>query len=128
MQELHALLGSQQRFSAALWPCELGTNERVHQEVQKVLGAILRELGSTDCWSDWLIVAEYVLDNTPGPHGYTPRDMERSWSLALPLERDVLKDAMSFEPVSEWAARQFAGRSPPLFPSAGTPRPRRVPS
>ena len=108
MQELHALLGSQQRFSTALRPCELGTNERVHQEVQKVLGAILRELGSTDCWSDWLIVAEYVLDNTPGPHGYTPRDLERSWSLALPLERDVLKDAMSFEPVSEWAARQFA--------------------
>ncbi|CAK9002134.1 Retrovirus-related Pol polyprotein from transposon 412 [Includes: Protease [Durusdinium trenchii] len=108
MQELHALLGSQQRFSTALRPCELGTNERVHQEVQKVLGAILHELGSTDCWSDWLIVAEYVLDNTPGPHGYTPRDLERSWSLALPLERDVLKDAMSFEPVSEWAARQFA--------------------
>ena len=109
MTELTALLGIQQRFSMALRPCEMGSNERMHQEVQKVLGALVREVGSLENWSDWLVVAEYVLDNTPGPHGYTPRDLERSWSLSLPLEKDVLRHTLEFEPVSEWAQRQFSG-------------------
>ena len=75
MAELSVMLGAEWRFSAPLRPCELGANERVHQEVQKVLGAVVRQVGSTvgDTWSDWLVVAEYVIDNTPGPHGYTPR-------------------------------------------------------
>ena len=40
MQELNALLGAEQRFSMALRPREMCSNERVHQEVQKVLGAL----------------------------------------------------------------------------------------
>ena len=109
MAELSVMLGAEWRFSAPLRPCELGADERVHQEVQKVLGAVVRQVGSTvgDTWSDWLVVAEYVIDNTPGPHGYTPRDLERSWSLALPLERDVLRAALEFEPITEWARGQF---------------------
>ena len=89
---------------------------RVHQEVQKVLGTVVRQVGSTvgDTWSDWLVVAECVIDNTPAPHGYTPRDLERSWSLALPLERDVLRDALEFEPVTEWARGQFKQSSSSL--------------
>ena len=59
----------------ALRPCEMGSNKRMHQEVQKVLGALVREVGSLENWSDWLVVAKYVLDNTPGPHGFTPRDL-----------------------------------------------------
>jgi len=108
MKELNAVLGIQQRFSMALRPCELGANERVHQEVQKTLGSLVRELGTAENWSDWLVVAEYVLDNTPGPHGYTPRDLERSSSLALPLERDVLHDALQFEPISDWSRRHLS--------------------
>ena len=54
-----------------------------------------------------VVVAEYIIDNTPGPHGYTPRDLERSWSLSLPLEKDVLRAALQFEPVSDWARSQF---------------------
>ena len=54
-----------------------------------------------------LVVAEYIIDNTPGPHGYTPRDLERSWSLSLPLEKDVLRAALQFEPVSDCARGQF---------------------
>ena len=108
MKELNAILGVQQRFSTALRPCEMGSNERMHQEVQKTLGALVRELGVAENWSDWLIVAEYILDNTPGPHGYAPRDLERSWSLALPLEKDVLHEALQFEPISDWARRQFS--------------------
>ena len=108
MNELTALLGIQQRFSMALRPCEMGSNERVHQEVQKTLGALVRELGVAENWSDWLIVAEFVIDTTPGPHGYAPRDLERSWSLALPLEKDVLRDSLQFEPISDWAKKQFS--------------------
>ena len=107
MKEMTALLGAQQRFSMALRPCEMGSNERMHQEVQKTLGALVRELGAAANWSEWLLVAEYILDNSPGPHGYTPRDLERSWSLALPLEKDVLRDCLQFEPISDWAKRQF---------------------
>ena len=39
-QELNAVLGAEQRFSMALRPCEMGSNERVHQEVQKVLARL----------------------------------------------------------------------------------------
>ena len=56
MAELTALLGIQQRFSMALRPCEMGSNERMHQEVQKVFGALVREVGSLENWSDWLVV------------------------------------------------------------------------
>ena len=75
---LNALLGAEQRFSMALRPCEMGSNERVHQEVQKLLGALVRQVGALDAWSGCLVVVEYVIDNTPGAHGYTPRDLERS--------------------------------------------------
>ena len=46
MQELNGLLGAEQRFSMALRPCEMGSNERVLQEVQKVLGALVRQVGA----------------------------------------------------------------------------------
>ena len=50
---------------------------------------------------------EYILDNSPGPHGYTPRDLERSWSLGLDLEKDLIKESLQFEPITEWARKQF---------------------
>ena len=30
----------------------MGSNERVHQEVQKVPGALVRQVGSLEAWSD----------------------------------------------------------------------------
>eukprot|EP00969_Alexandrium_andersonii_P265609 11737828-Alexandrium_andersonii.AAC.1 len=30
-----------------------------------------------------------MIYTTPGPHGYTPRDLDRRWSLALPLAKDL---------------------------------------
>ena len=45
MKELATMLGSEWRFSAHLRPCEMGSNERVHQEVQKFLGAVNWTLG-----------------------------------------------------------------------------------
>ena len=58
MRELTAILGVQQRFSMALRPYEMGTNERMHQEVQKALGSFVGELGVVENWSDWLVLAE----------------------------------------------------------------------
>ena len=46
--------------------------------------------------------------NTPGPHGYTPRDIDRRWSLATPLSRELQPFQVSeWEPLSEYAAKLF---------------------
>ena len=58
MKELATMLGSEWRFRSPLRPCEMGSNERVHQEVQKVLGAVVRQVGNLDSWLEWLVVAE----------------------------------------------------------------------
>ena len=110
MTEFCALMGTKQKFSMSMRPCENGTNERMHQEVQNSLHVIIQEIarGETDEWSELLPVAEFVLDNTPGAHGYTPRDLERSWSLGLDLEKDLVRDSLKFEPISDWARRQFS--------------------
>ena len=34
-------------------------------------------------------MVEILLYNTPGQFGYTPRDIDRRWSVALPLEREL---------------------------------------
>ena len=93
----------------AMRPCEMGANERMHQEVQKVLGIIVKELvrGESDEWSELLPLVEFMLDTSPGPHGYCPRDLERAWSLGFGLEKDLIREAMQFEPMSDWSRRQF---------------------
>ena len=110
MAEFCSLMGIKQKFSMAMRPCEMGSNERMHQEVQKVLHVIIKEVvhGDADEWSELLPLVEYILDNSPGPHGYTPRDLERSWSLGLDLEKDLIKESLQFEPITEWARKQFA--------------------
>ena len=107
--EYCALIGASQWLSHPLRPCEMGANERVHQEVQKMLGIVVKDVarGHTDHWGDLLAVVEYCIDTTPGPHGYTPRDLDRAWSLGVPLEKDLLKSALEFEPVSDWARKIF---------------------
>ena len=101
MAEFCALMQINQKFSAAMRPCELGSNERVHQEVQKVLHVLIKEVvhGDSDEWSELLPLVEFLLDNSPGAHGYTPRDLERSWSLGLDLEKDLIKESLEFEPI-----------------------------
>ena len=55
-----------------------------------------------------LPVVEYLLYTTPGPHGYTPRDLDRQWSLATPLERELHHlEGYEFEPISEYARNLF---------------------
>ena len=64
-------------------------------------------MGDTSEWSEALCVVEFVIDNTPAAHGYTPRDLDRGWSLGLPLERELLRDVLQYEEVSEYARRVF---------------------
>ena len=56
-----------------------------------------------------LRVVEYVIYNTPGAHGFTPRDIDRRWSLASPLERALQPFTVNqFEPMTEYVAKLFA--------------------
>jgi len=110
MEEYAALMGMRHKLSTAMRPCELGPNERVHQETQKVLGFLLNDVarGQPGDWGEFLPLVEYVIDNTPGPHGWTPRDLTHGWSTALPLEKDLQPlSALSFEPISEYARNLF---------------------
>ena len=76
MSEYTALIGIRHRFGTAWRPMEQGTVERVHQELQQIMGMlvvdVLRSYRSE--WTELLPVVEFILYNTPGPHGYTPRD------------------------------------------------------
>ena len=50
-----------------------------------------------------LHVVEFIIYNTPGPSGFTPRDIDRRWSVSLPLERELMPlNVGSLEPVSEY--------------------------
>ena len=46
---------------------------------------------------------------TPGPHGFTPRDIDRRWSVASPLANDLSPlETMEVEPLSDYVQRLFA--------------------
>ena len=110
MKEFCALLGLRQRFSGPLRPCEMGRTERLHQESQKVLGLLVHDVcrARPHEWSELLGIVEYILDTTPGPAGVTPRDFERGWWLASPLERELIGNQVwDFEPVEEATKRLF---------------------
>ena len=54
-------------------------------------------------------VVELVVYSTPRPHGLTPRDIDRRWSLATPLERELQPFRIKqFEPITEHCAKLFA--------------------
>ncbi|CAK8990984.1 unnamed protein product, partial [Durusdinium trenchii] len=110
MREYCAILGLRQKFSAPLRPCELGATERIHQETQKVLGLMVHGVckARPHEWGELLGVVEFVLDTTPGPSGIAPRDFERGWSIACPLERELLGQSVwEFEPVEEHTKKLF---------------------
>ena len=56
-----------------------------------------------------LRVVEFIVYNTPGAHGFTPRDIDRRWSLANPLERALQPFVVQeMEPVSEYVGKLFS--------------------
>ena len=83
MQEFVALVGMRHTFGTPWRPVEQAGVERVYQELQKLLGILLLDVIRTarSYWSELLVVVEFVLYTTPGPHGYTPRDIDRRWSV-----------------------------------------------
>ena len=111
MAEFVALVGLRHRFGAPWRPNEQSGVERVHQEVQKVLGMLIQDVlqAEPSYWTEVLPVVEFVIYNTPGPHGYTPREIDRRWSLGAPLEHDLEPfDVLDFEPLSDHVRNIFA--------------------
>ena len=110
MTEFVALLGVRHRFGTAWRPMEQGIVERSHQETQKILGMLLTDVlrSYRAEWTELLVVVEFLVYTTPGPHGYAPRDLDRRWSLAVPLEKELQAfQVLDFEPVSEYARKLF---------------------
>ena len=55
-----------------------------------------------------LYVVEFIIDATPGPEGLAPRDIERAWSLAMPLEKELKAfEVLAFEPMTDYARNLF---------------------
>ena len=109
--EFLALVSTRHRVGFPWRPTDQAGVERVHQEMQKILGIIILDVlkAVPSFWSEALVVVEFIIYNTPGPHGYTPRDIDRRWSVASPLEAELLPfEVLEFEPVSEYVERLFA--------------------
>ena len=78
--------------------------------MQKTLGILILDVVRTarSYWSELLVVVEFVLYKTPGPHGFTPRDIDRRWSVSSSLERELQPFQVGeFEPISEYVAKLF---------------------
>ena len=84
--------------------------ENKHKETQRVMGMLVKDV--MQCFpnetGELLHVVEFIMYNTPGPHGFTPRDIDRRWSLATPLEKELRPFCVSqFEPVDEFLKELF---------------------
>ena len=77
MAEYSALVGLGHRFGTPWRPMEQGLVESRHQETQKVMGMLVKDI--MQCFpnetGELIHVVEFIIYNTPGPHGYTPRDL-----------------------------------------------------
>ena len=89
--EYLTLMGIRQRLGTAYRPCEQGKVERIHREVQRALAILVTDLVhvSDNQWHLQLPAVEYLVYNTPKSHGLTPRDLDRQWSIASPLAKDL---------------------------------------
>ena len=110
MAEYAALVGISHRFGTPWRPAEQGLVENKHIETQKVMGMLVKDI--MQCFpnetGELLHVVEFVIYNTPGPHGYTPRDIDRRWSLATPLEKELQPFTVNkFEPLSDYIRTLF---------------------
>ena len=91
MREYTALCGMGRRFGGPWRPMEQGLVENAHKETQKLYGLLVVDVMKSFPTEieELTHVVEYLVYNTPGVHGYTPRDLDRRWSAASPLERDL---------------------------------------
>ena len=105
MQEYCALVGIGRRFGTPWRPVEQGLVEGLHKETQKVLGMLLHDIMKClpNETGELLHVVEFIIYNTPGAQGVTPRDIDRRWSLSKPLERELQPfQVHEFEPLDDY--------------------------
>ena len=83
---------------------EQGLVEGKHRETQKVMGMLVKDIMrcSPNEAGELTHVVEFIVYNTPGPHGYTPRGIDRRWPLATPLDKELQPFAVGqFEPIGD---------------------------
>ena len=105
-----APLGGAGRSSPARRPCGPADAERAHIEYSREIGIFLHEVFrcAPGQWGELLPLAEFVMWNSPGKTSLAPRDLCMGWSLASPLERELLPlEPAKREAVSDVAAAQF---------------------
>ncbi|CAK0865466.1 unnamed protein product, partial [Prorocentrum cordatum] len=110
MEELWALLNFAGRFGTSWRPCEQADAERSHIECAREIGIFLHDVFkcAPGQWAELLPIVEFVLWNSPGKSALSPRDLCMGWSLASPLERELLPlEPAVREAVSDVAAAQF---------------------
>ncbi|MCP4895732.1 MAG: transposase family protein, partial [bacterium] len=110
IKEYLALIGARQRYGTPWRPMEQGIVERSHQELQKILGMLVSDVlrSYRSEWTELLVVVEFLIYTTPAAYGYTPRDLDRRWSLALPLEKELAPFAVhDYEPLDSYAKGLF---------------------
>ena len=110
LKEYTSLVGLGHRFGTPYRPVEQGLVENKHKETQKIMGMLVKDI--MQCFpnetGELLHVVEFVVYNTPGPHGYTPREIDRRWSLATPLDKELQPFAPAqFEPLSDYVRELF---------------------
>lgn len=79
MQEYSAFVGLGRQFGTPWRPMEAGLVENVHKETQKIMGMMVKDVlkcGGGEVL-ELLHVVEFVVYNTLGLHGFTPRDIDR---------------------------------------------------
>ena len=108
--EYCALIGIGRRFGTPWRPVEQGLVEGMHKTTQKIYGMLVHDI--MQClpseFGELKHVVEFIIYNTPGAHGYTPRDIDRRWSLSTPLERDLQPfQVQEFEPLDDYLHSLF---------------------
>ena len=70
---------------------EQGLVENKHREPQKMIGLLIKDI--MQCFpnetGELLHVVEFIVYNTHGAHGYSPRDIDRRWFLSIPLQKEL---------------------------------------
>ena len=110
MEELWGLLNFGGRFGSSWRPCEQADAERIHQEFSREMGMLLHSVFrcSPGEWAELVLLLEFILWNSPGQSGVSPRDIVMAWSTASPLERELIPlEAEPVELTSDVATAQF---------------------
>ena len=110
MQEYCACVGIGRRFGTPWRPVEQGLVEGLHKETQKVMGMLVHDV--LKCLpnevGELFNLIEFIIYNTPGSHGYTPRDIDRRWSMSTALERELQPfQVQEFEPLEDYVRELF---------------------